>query len=63
MDQLKLSRKFNTTGVCIPHLHYMVDISNKLNKIKKMIIVVIILLLIDQDNMAKLLLCTCWNKH
>lgn len=37
MDQLKLSKKFNTTGVCIPHLHYMVDISNKLNKIKKMI--------------------------
>lgn len=32
-----MNRKFNTTGVCIPHLHYMVDISDKLNKIEKMI--------------------------
>jgi len=32
-----MNRKFNTTGVCIPHLHYMVDITNKLNKIKKMV--------------------------
>ncbi|AGK98522.1 AAA family ATPase [Clostridium pasteurianum] len=32
-----MSRKFNTTGVCIPHLHYMVDISNKLDKIEGMV--------------------------
>lgn len=32
-----MNRKFNTTGVCIPNLHYMVDITNKLDKIKKMV--------------------------
>jgi len=32
-----MSRKFNTTGVCIPHLHYMVNINNKLNKIAGMV--------------------------
>lgn len=32
-----MGRKFNTTGVCIPQLHYMVDITNKLNKIEKMV--------------------------
>ncbi|MFT8316162.1 MAG: AAA family ATPase [Clostridium sp.] len=32
-----MGRKFNTTGVCIPHLHYMVDISNKLDKIEGMV--------------------------
>ena len=32
-----MDRKFNTTGVCIPQLHYMVDITNKLNKIKKIV--------------------------
>ncbi|KGM93222.1 AAA family ATPase [Clostridium botulinum] len=32
-----MERKFNTTGVCIPHLHYMVDISRKLNRIKNMV--------------------------
>lgn len=32
-----MNRKFNTTGVCIPHLHYMVDISKKLSKIECMV--------------------------
>lgn len=32
-----MKKKFNTTGVCIPHLHYMVDITDKLNKIKEMV--------------------------
>jgi len=32
-----MNRRFNTTGVCIPHLHYMVDITNKLTKIKNMV--------------------------
>ena len=32
-----MSRRFNTTGVCIPHLHYMVDITNKLTQIKNMV--------------------------
>lgn len=32
-----MNRRFNTTGVCIPHLHYMVDITNKLTKIKSMV--------------------------
>jgi hypothetical protein len=30
-------RKFNVTGVCIPSKHYMVDISQKLTKIKTLI--------------------------
>lgn len=32
-----MNRKFNTTGVCVPHLHYMVDINNKIMQIKSMI--------------------------
>lgn len=32
-----MKKKFNTTGLCIPHLHYMVDISKKLKKIKSMV--------------------------
>ncbi|MFW2490357.1 GxxExxY protein [Clostridium chromiireducens] len=32
-----MNRRFNTTGVCIPHLHYMVDIANKLSQIKSMV--------------------------
>lgn len=32
-----MERRFNTTGVCVPHLHYMVDISNKLELIEKMV--------------------------
>lgn len=30
-------KEFNITGTCIPHLHYMVDISNKLNKVIELI--------------------------
>ena len=30
-------KKFNTTGLCIPKKHYMVDISNKLDSIEKLI--------------------------
>lgn len=30
-------KKFNTTGVCISDIHYMVDIDEKLNKIENMI--------------------------
>ena len=30
-------RKFNVTGTCIPNAHYMVDTTNKLQKIKKMV--------------------------
>ncbi|NMM64416.1 AAA family ATPase [Clostridium sp. P21] len=32
-----MDRRFNTTGICIPHLHYMVDITNKLKKIEAMV--------------------------
>ncbi|WP_160690354.1 AAA family ATPase [Clostridium sp. C2-6-12] len=32
-----MNRRFNTTGVCIPHLHYMVDITNKITQIKSMV--------------------------
>ena len=30
-------KKFNTTGLCIPNKHYMVDTTNKINKIVKLI--------------------------
>ena len=30
-------RRFNVTGVCVRHEHYMVDISNKLDEIEKLI--------------------------
>lgn len=32
-----MEKKFNVTGICIPEMHYMVDISNKLNKVFKLI--------------------------
>lgn len=32
-----MTRRFNTTGVCIPKKHYMVDISNKINQIEKLV--------------------------
>jgi len=30
-------REFNVTGVCVPNMHYMVDISNKMEQIKALI--------------------------
>ena len=30
-------RKFNVTGVCVPKMHYMVDISPKIEKIFSMV--------------------------
>lgn len=30
-------KRFNVTGTCIPHKHYMADTSAKLNQIEKMI--------------------------
>lgn len=30
-------RRFNTTGLCIPYKHYMVDIKDKLDRIKRLI--------------------------
>lgn len=30
-------KEFNTTGVCIPEKHYMVDISNKLDQLEEMV--------------------------
>ena len=32
-----MPKTFNTTAVCIPSEHYMVDISGRLSKIKEMI--------------------------
>lgn len=31
-------KEFNVTGVCIPHMHYMVDITGKINEIKKLVV-------------------------
>lgn len=30
-------KRFNSTGVCVSRKHYMVDISNKIDKIEKLI--------------------------
>lgn len=32
-----MAKRFNTTGVCIPKKHYMVDISNKIDEIEKLV--------------------------
>ena len=32
-----MKKKFNTTGVCVSRKHYMVDITNKIEKIKELI--------------------------
>ena len=34
---MSMSRIFNVSAVCIPELHYMVDITDKLEKIKAMV--------------------------
>ena len=31
-----MSKIFNTTGVCLPEKHYMVDLTSSLEKIKKL---------------------------
>ena len=46
---------FNTTGVCVPKKHYMVNIENRLKKIKKLGMVKVILSLIRRVSMEKLL--------
>ena len=32
-----MSKRFNSTGICIPKKHYMVDIENKLNQIEELV--------------------------
>ena len=32
-----MKRRFNVTGVCVPEMHYMVDISGKIKKIEEMV--------------------------
>ena len=32
-----MKRRFNVTGVCVPEMHYMVDISDKIKKIEEMV--------------------------
>jgi len=32
-----MKKRFNSTGVCVSRKHYMVDISDKLKQIKKLI--------------------------
>ena len=32
-----MAKKFNVTGVCIPELHYMINLSSRLEKIKDMV--------------------------
>jgi hypothetical protein len=38
MEKVKLMKKrFNVTGLCVPDMHYMVDISGKIKKIEEMV--------------------------
>jgi len=32
-----IMRRFNVTGICVPEMHYMVDISEKIEKIFKLV--------------------------
>lgn len=32
-----MKKRFNTTGLCIPHKHYMVNIEDKLKQIKYLV--------------------------
>lgn len=32
-----MKRRFNVTGLCVPNMHYMVDISKKITRIEKMV--------------------------
>ena len=32
-----MSKTFNTTGVCIPEKHYMVDLGSRLRAIKRLV--------------------------
>jgi hypothetical protein len=32
-----MEKEFNVTGTCIPNRHYMVDTSNKIKKIMKLV--------------------------
>lgn len=32
-----MNKTFNVTGLCLPSIHYMVDINNKLKAIKQLI--------------------------
>ena len=45
---------FNTTGVCIPEKHYMVNISGRLQQIRELVDAGNILLLTGPDNMVRL---------
>lgn len=46
-------KEFNVTGTCIASKHYMVDISNKLDKIIELIEKINILPSIVQDSMGR----------
>ena len=56
-------KRFNYTGTCIPNRHYMVTITEKLDKIKNILIMESILQSTDQGNMAKRQLYFCLNKN
>lgn len=32
-----MKKKFNVTGTCIPEMHYMVDTSDKINRIMNLV--------------------------
>ena len=38
MWRRQLMKHFNTTAVCIPEKHYMVDITDKLEKIRELVV-------------------------
>ena len=36
-DHLTMKKKFNDTGLCVPHRHYMADTSKKIEQIIRLI--------------------------
>lgn len=33
----RMARRFNVTGICVPEKHYMVDLSERINRIRDMV--------------------------
>lgn len=48
-------KDFNITGICNPAKHYMVDLTDRLSKIKEMVDAGEYLPLIEPDSMVRLL--------
>lgn len=36
-ERLKMGKRFNVTGLCVPQKHYMVDLADRLSQVRKMV--------------------------